>query len=112
MKKEIEGKYAIATVISSFRQRYVVPVEALQDLNENFDLDEEFALVWLEEEVMSERVKEFSQHWLGEQVVDTELVTQERILEIFNNDNKYLEGWTEDKKLEWINKWKDEVEKP
>lgn len=115
MKKELEGKYAVVTVVSSFRQRYVIPTEALQELNEDFDLDEANACVWAEEEVMAEKVKEFSQHWLGENVIDIDIVGEERILELMKRDNKYLvEGenaWTKEKQIEYARNWKDDYKK-
>lgn len=111
MKKELEGKYAVVTVVSSFKQRYIIPTEALQELNEDIDLDEELARVWAEEEVMSENVKEFSQHWLGETVIDVDLIKLEKALELMKKDNRYLtEGesaWTIDKQIQYIREWKD-----
>lgn len=115
MKKELEGKYAVVTVISSFRQRYVIPTEGLQELNVDFDLDEKEACVWAEEEVMAENVKEFSQHWLGESVIDVDVVSEERVLQLMKKDNKYLtEGenaWTVEKQIDYARKWKDETKK-
>ena len=112
MKKELEGKYAIATVISSFRQRYVIPTEALQEMNEKIDLDEAHAKQWLEESVISEEVKEFSQKWLGEQVIDIEVVDEKKILDTFDKDNDYLVDWSTEKKIEFIRKWEDKKEMP
>lgn len=111
MKKELEGKYAVVTVVSSFKQRYIIPTEALQELNKDVDLDEELAQVWAEEEVMSENVKEFSQHWLGETVIDVDLIKLEKALELMSKDNRYLtEGesaWPIDKQIQYICEWKD-----
>lgn len=111
MKKELEGKYAVVTVVSSFRQRYVIPTEALQELNQDFDLDEEEACVWAEEEVMAENVKEFSQHWLGENTIDINVLDEEDVLKLMRKDNKYLtEGehaWTKEKQIEYFRNWKD-----
>ena len=111
MKKELEGKYAVITTVSSFRQRYVIPIEALQELNRDFDLDEKEARVWAEEEVVAENVKEFSQHWLGENVLDVDLINLEKALELMRKDNKYLtEGesaWPIEKQIRYINEWKD-----
>ena len=113
MKKELEGKYAVVTVVSSFRQRYIIPTEALQELNEDFDLDEANACTWAEEEVMAEKVKEFSQHWLGESVIDVDVVDEERILQLMKKDNKYLtEGenaWTVEKQIDYARQWKDNI---
>jgi hypothetical protein len=112
MKKELEGKYAIATVISSFRQRYVIPTEELQEMNEKVDIDETLAKQWLEESVGCEEVKEFSQKFLGEQVIDIEVVDENTILDTFDKDNDYLVDWPKEKKLDFIRKWKDEISKP
>ena len=115
MKKELEGKYAVVTVVSSFRQRYVIPTEALQELNEDFDLDDVTAGFLAEEEVMAENVKEFSQHWLGENIIDIEVVDEDKILQLMKKDNKYLtEGehaWTEEKQINYARQWKDESKK-
>lgn len=111
MKKELEGKYAVVTVVSSFRQRYVIPTEELQELNKDFDLDAGQARVWAEEEVMSENVKEFSQHWLGENVIDVDIVDENRVLELMRRDNKYLtEGensWSVEKQIQYARNWKE-----
>lgn len=109
MEKELEGKYVVVTMVSSFRQRYVVPTEALQDLNTDFNLNEENARVWAEEEVMAENVKEFSQHWLGENVIDTDVVDEKRMLEIFKRDNPYLNEWDDEKKIKFTRDWKETV---
>lgn len=115
MKSEIEGKYAVATVVSTFRQRYVIPVERLQELNKDHDLDEETALVWLEECVVAEQAKEFSQSFLGQHVVDMTLVDREAMLNIFDTDNRYLvegpDGWGEEKKLAFIDDWEEKQPK-
>lgn len=115
MKSEIKDKYAVATVVSIFRQRYVIPVEKLQALNEDHDLDEETALVWLEECVQAEQVKEFSQAFLGQQTVETGLVEQDTMLKIFDTDNPYLvegpDGWSEEKKLSFIADWEEKQPK-
>jgi hypothetical protein len=107
MKKELEGKYAVVTVVSSFRQRYIVPTEELQALNTDVELDETKAIEWVEDSVTTESVKEFSQHWLGENIIDTVLVDEAQVLEIFNKDNKYLNDWTDEKKLNFIRDWKE-----
>lgn len=107
MKKELDGKYAIVTVAATFRQRYVVPTEELQQLNQDIDLNEAYALEWVEECVHAEEVKEFSQKFLGEQVVDKEIIDQSRLLEIFDRENEYLSTWDEEKKLNFINDWKE-----
>jgi hypothetical protein len=111
MKSEIKDKYAVATVVSIFRQRYVIPVEKLQALNEDHDLDEADALVWLEECVQAEQVKEFSQAFLGQQTVESGLVDRDTMLSIFDKDNDYLvkgpDGWSEEKKLAFIDNWEE-----
>lgn len=111
MKKEIEEKYVVVTVVSSFRQRYVIPTEELQKLNEEVELDELKAIEWAEDSVTCENVKEFSQQFLGENIIDTEIVDTDSMLKIFDKDNKYLsegpDGWDRQRKLNFIHQWKE-----
>jgi hypothetical protein len=115
MKKELEGKFTVVTVVSQFKQRYVIPTEGLQELNQDFDLDAETAKVWAEESVMAEEVKEFSQNWLGETVIDIDVVDEDRVIELMARDNKYLvEGddpWPREKQIKFVNNWKEERSK-
>ena len=57
--------------------------------------------------VSAEEIKEFSQKWLGETIVDTFILDEERVLQLFDRDNDYLSEWTKEKKLEWIDDWKE-----
>jgi len=109
-----DKRYVIVTAVSQFRQRYCIPVDELQKLNDNYDLTAEphLAVEWAEECVEGEEVKEFSQHWIGEQIVDTFVVDEPRMLLTFNRDNEYLASWPTDKKIEWVNNWKDNKQMP
>ena len=101
-----DEKYTMVTMVSTHRMRYVIPVSELQKLNKEKTVD---AIGWAEELVMEERVKEFSQKWLGEQTVDIEIMDEEEILKLFDRDNDYLADWDTEKKLKWIRKWEDEM---
>ena len=102
-----DERYVVVTCISSFRERYVVPVSELQKLNEDKVLTIEEAAEWARDSVTMEEVKEFSQHWLGETILDTFVLDKERMLALFDRDNDYLKGWSEDQKLNYVHKWKD-----
>ena len=106
--------YVVVTTVSQFRQRYVVPVSELQKLNTDVDIMSEgpmgLPVQWANDSVTSEDVKEFSQKWIGEQIVDTFLLDEERIVNVFDRDNEYLNEWTRNQKLEFINDWKDKDE--
>ena len=62
---------------------------------------------WLEDSVTAEEVKEFSQKWLGEQIIDTYILDVERILNLFDRDNDYLAEWEKEQKLKWIHEWEE-----
>lgn len=96
-------KYAVVTCISMFRNRYVVPMDELQKLNP----DEEVELIWAEDCVTLEEVKEFSQRHITETIIDSELLDADELLKLFDQDNGYLSNWTEKEKMAWINKWRD-----
>lgn len=104
MKDQEQDKYAVVTVISQFRQRYVMPVSKLQEKNTTISLTDhpEQIVPWAEDAVTCEETKEFSQKWLGEQIVDTFILDEERVLQLFDRDNSYLLELTTEKKLESI----------
>ena len=102
-------RYVVVTCISSFRQRYAIPVSELQKLNPDVDItnniDEQ--ITWANDSVTMEEVKEFSQKWLGESIVDTFILDEERVKLMFNRDNDYLSSWSDEKKIEWIKDWRE-----
>ena len=102
-------RYVVVTTISSFRERYVVPVSKLQELNPEVDITNDIPeqITWAKDEVTMEKVKEFSQDWLGETIVDTFILDEERVLNLFDRDNDYLKEWTKQQKIDYIHKWKD-----
>jgi hypothetical protein len=100
---EKQPEYVVVTCISSFRQRYVVPVDELQKLNPDQPVDPSWAL----DCVTAEEVKEFSQRHVGEQIIDAQVVKEAEILQFFDADNDYLAGWTQEEKLAWIRDWKE-----
>lgn len=99
-----DEKYVVVTTISSHRMRYCIPVSELQKINPSVPVEPE---TWAKDCVTCEEVKEFSQEWLGEQIIDAEVYSEEGILERFDSDNDYLSSWTREKKLEYIRNWKE-----
>jgi hypothetical protein len=100
----MDKKYVVVTALSQYRMRYVVPMDELQKLNTAQPVEAAWAL----DSVTCNDVKEFSQLWLGETIVEHDVVTEQRVLEIFDADNDYLAGWSTEKKLEYINNWRDD----
>jgi hypothetical protein len=94
-------QYAMVTVISTFRNRYVIPVDHLQTLNTDVPI-EGLELEWAEDCVTCEDLYEFSQKHLGETIIDSELLDEDKILELFDKDNDYLKDWSKEQKLQWI----------
>ena len=105
-----DERYVVVTCVSTFRQRYCVPVSELQKLNTDVDImsDPVKQIEWANDSVTMEEVKEFSQSHLGEQILDTFILDEERVLQLFDRDNDYLKEWTKEQKLERIHNWKDE----
>jgi hypothetical protein len=97
----MSNKYAIVTAISSYRMRYAIPIEDLQNLNK----DAKVELEWAADAVTCNEVEEFSQLWLGEQIIDVQELDEEQILELFDKDNDYLKNWSRDQKLNHIKNW-------
>lgn len=100
-------EYVIVTTISSHRMRYCIPVDQLKELNKEVDPTASDLNEWAQDCVTMEEVKEFSQHWLGETIIDSVLVNEDQMLEQFDRDNDYLKSWSHDYKIDWVNRWKD-----
>ena len=97
-----DKQYVIVTTISTHRMRYCVPLDDLRDHDGTVDPK------WAMDSVTMQEVKEFSQDWLGEQIVDYRVVDVNGMLDQFDQDNDYLKGWTMTKKITWVEDWKDE----
>jgi len=50
-----------------------------------------------------ESLHEFSQLHLDEIITSTRQLTDEEYISLFNQDNDYLQGWTDEQKLSWVN---------
>jgi hypothetical protein len=79
--------------ISVFRIRYVVDTD-----NNDFAADT----------VVMEEAKEFSQRHITEDIVSIRTIDKDEYLRLFDEDNEYLEGWDEEKKLSFITRLDDE----
>ena len=104
--EEAGERYVVVTTVSQFRQRYCIPMSELQKTNPDKELTVENAREWAMDTVTMEEADEFSQKWMGETILDTMILDEERVLLLFDRDNDYLQGWTKEKKLEWIHDWK------
>mgnify|MGYP000031555302 FL=1 len=99
--------YVVSTVISTHRMRYAIPISAMSDDEEDMPLTTDEAITYIQDSVTMQEVKEFSQHWMGENIVDTFVLDKERVLNLFDRDNDYLKEWTADRKINFINDWKE-----
>jgi len=100
-------KYVIVTAVSSHRMRYCVPVDELKKLNQEVDPTASDLNEWARDCVTMQEVKEFSQEWLGETIIDSAIVDEDQMLDQFDNDNKYMTSWSRQYKIDWVNKWKE-----
>ena len=92
------SKFVLVETLSQYRMRYVVEVP--DNHNEG-----EFpctSIQWAEDTVTMEEMKEFSQKWLGETILDSREVNLEEILKICDVDNDYLKSWTEEQKMSLV----------
>jgi hypothetical protein len=101
--------YVVTTVISTHRMRYAIPISAMSEEGD-MPVSTDQAIEWIQDSVTMEEVREFSQHWMGENIVDTFVLDKERVLNLFDRDNDYLKEWTEDQKINYIHDWKEKRE--
>ena len=93
--------YVTVTTISTFVHRYVMHKDDLQKLNPNVDVD---PIQWAKTSVESNLCDDFSQHHLGEQIISAEMISEKKMLKIFNAENDYLSGWTDEQKINYVRK--------
>ena len=88
-----DKKLYIVETVSMFRMRYVV--EALEEEHAN---DEVVCGIG------NTDFQEFSQHHIDEVITDSREITIEEYLKIFDKDNDYMQSWSEEQKMSYINK--------
>ena len=109
----MKSDYLVVDTISVFKQRYIIPREEVQRMNEDITCTDKLAKQWAHESVECEEVKEFSQRWLGETVTNIDIVDTVKALQYFKEDNEQLsKEWSQAKQLDFINDWKDNTPKP
>ena len=96
----MSDKFVVVTTLSHFKLKYAIPADEFHKL-----FPEPIDTSALIKELDSGRIKEFSQAHLGEVVVEVMELSQSPILQLFDVDNAYLAGWSEEQKLAWISKW-------
>ena len=87
LKKKEEKTWALVEAVHTFRMRYVVEVPAEHP---------EYAL----DTVTMDAAKEFSQEFIGQQIMSHRVVTEEEALKLCDVDNYYCAKWDNQKKIE------------
>lgn len=101
-------KYVVVTAVSMFKMRYVVSQSELQGFNPDVPLDETTLIKWAEDSVVCEELDELSQSHLEEVIINSEILSEEQVLKIFDQENDYLSNWTKDQKIHFIQNRKRE----
>ena len=96
-----ENKYVVVTCVSTHRIRYCVSVDDLQKMNTDTPIDGH-EREWAMDSVTCEEIKEFSQEHIGESIVDSKMLNESQMLELFDEDNDYLKEWTKEQKIKWV----------
>lgn len=96
----MSDKFVVVTTLSHFKLKYAIPADEFNKL-----FPEPVDTTALAEQLNSGRIKEFSQAHLGEVVADVAELERSDILQLFDADNAYLSGWSEEQKMAWISKW-------
>ena len=96
--KRLDEQYVVVTTISTHRIRYCIPLSELQKTNPDVKVSPE----WAKDCVVCEELEEFSQDHLGELIVDTDVLSEDEVLQLFDEDNDYLSGWDKETKLKNI----------
>ena len=87
LRKKEEKTWVLVEAVHTFRMRYMVEVPAEHP---------EYAL----DTVTMDAAKEFSQEFIGQQIMSHRVVTEEEALKLCDVDNYYCAKWDNQKKIE------------
>lgn len=87
MSNKEETQWVLVDCVSTFRNRYMVEVPVGVD---NYGKDK---TLWALDAVTMQEAKEFSQEYLGEQIVSHRVVTYDEALALSDKDNDYTVSW-------------------
>jgi len=93
MSNKEETQLVLVECVSTFRQRYMVEVPVGTD---DYGNDK---TLWALDTVTMQEAKEFSQEYLGEQIVSHRVVTYDEALSLCDKDNDYTVSWDADTKV-------------
>lgn len=99
-----ETQLVLVECVSTFRVRYMVEVPVGTD-----DQGNDKSL-WALDTVTMNEAQEFSQEYLGEQIVSHRVVSKEEALALCDIDNHYAaDSWTEEHKVKtYFTPWKEQ----
>lgn len=86
LTKKKDTVWVMVETVQTFHHRYCI--ETPKD-------HPEYAL----DDVTCERAKEFSQNYVGEQIISHRVVTEEEALKLSDESNTYSADWDKDKKI-------------
>ena len=95
------SKLVLVEKLSQYRIRYVVEVD---DNDPNSDAVDHALNIFTQDDYSYIDIGEFSQLHLGEIDISSREISKDEYLRLFEEDNAYLETWTETQKLGFINK--------
>ena len=91
--------YVVVTTVSQFRIRYVMHKDELQNLNTEHMVE---PIEWANDTVTLNECEEFSQEHLGETIMDSRMISEEEMIELFDKENDYLKEWSTEQKIKWV----------
>jgi hypothetical protein len=98
-------EYILVTTISHFRLKYAIPAKEFEALGYSEPINQEKLSAYLS----TGHVKEFSQFHLSENVCDVTVHNEQDMLKIFDEDNAYLSSWPTEQKIDWIQRWEEDI---
>ena len=92
-KKSEKTQWVLVECVSTFRQRYMVEVPIGTD---DYGKDK---TLWALDTVSMNEAKEFSQEFIGEQIISHRTVSKKEALALCDQDNDYTKTWDKEQKI-------------
>jgi bifunctional DNA-binding transcriptional regulator/antitoxin component of YhaV-PrlF toxin-antitoxin module len=103
MKKREPTQWVMVEAVTTFRHRYMVEVPVGVD---QYGKDKS---EWALDTVTMQEAKEFSQEYIGEQIISHRTLSKDEALKICDRDNDYASSWDEETKMKnFFTAWKEQ----
>lgn len=96
------SEYVTVKTVSMFYHTYALHKDDLRALNTDANPSDEDLQEWAKDAITCDEAEDLIQEWIGEQILETGLATEDDLLEMFQHKEAPLKGRDKDFKLNFV----------